>query len=313
MDATVAHEAALAAAQIMADLAHRAAAEDDPVDDPAACAAMMLMACEAPSCLDDRDVAELLARARRRLEASFDPARGFVALPSLADTRGSNAATQPATAAPGALTRAMIACAWARALAAGVEALAPPPRATVRAAIDAAWSALPEAQRIALLPWLGWAELDYARATSSTLAHADALRGLRQAIASATVNRQRYPHAQPDVLGGLFVSGNPGDEYPLPSAQSVRTALWLVVAAGEPTLTPPDQIDSAWAQCREALRFICQLQATDARASASRNAARTLGGLSASPWDGRQPLAAQAMGLLLASEALNRWPDQTGR
>ena len=50
-----------------------------------------------------------------------------------------------------------------------------------------------------------------------------------------------------------------------------------------------------------------QLAANEVQAAMYRDSGRTRGGVFTSAWDSRQPVAAQALGLLVAVETLQAW------
>jgi len=69
------------------------------------------------------------------------------------------------------------------------------------------------------------------------------------------------------------------------------------------THVPGDVMTDHTQSLRLALRFLAQLQVTDHDLWGFRHSSRTKGGLAASPWDSRQDVEAQAMGLLAFGEA----------
>lgn len=301
-----AKDSAVAARLALRDLAEVVAGEVAPLEDLASCAAMLLVACEMPSCMGDGAIAAMIRDAAVRMQAAFDIQRGFIPQARASDDAqraGGDAQTRPVSVN----ARAMIACAWSRMLGAKVDGLSAPPRETIRAAIDAAWEATPEPQRVALLPWIGWAERDYAQAVGEPLAHTDELRRLALALGRARLGADGGA-VPPDLLGGMALTGDSSSRS-MPTAQTVRPTAWLAGVAGDPRLTPAAEQASAWAGHLASMRFLCQLTMSDVRASLQRNADRARGGLCAAPGDQRQPAAAQALALLAAIETLRNWPN----
>lgn len=305
VDQNRAKDAVMLARQVLRDLAEVGQGEQPPAGDLAACAALLLLAAEMPSCLGDASIAQLMADARKRLESVFDAAHGFVAQPPRDDNAGDGEST-PQPVSP--MVRGMIACAWARLLKAKIDTLPAPPEMTIRAALDAAWESLPQAQQITLLPWMGWGEMDFAAGAGQPPQHLEDLRRLVSVIERARITRQDQPTASPDLLGGLaLISASAGD-HPKPGAQTLRPAAWLAGAATDQALTPKTTRPAVRDGFLQTMRFVCQLTCSDVRAASFRNASRAAGGICASPWDARQPAAAQAMGLIAAVEAIRNWP-----
>jgi hypothetical protein len=143
-----ARRAAETAEQVLADLEQVAPGETDPVAEPVACAAIVVAALELPNLpkLEQPRVIQLFARARDRVLAAYTHEDGY-------------AHGDGATIAPNG--QALIAWAMSRLLVTGSADI---DAGLVRSAIDAAWASVPEPRQISLLPWLGWAEADYAAA-----------------------------------------------------------------------------------------------------------------------------------------------------
>lgn len=285
----LARSAAAAARQALRDLAEQMPHEEAPTADLQACAVMIMAACDMPSCLGDSHIAAMMLDAQTSLTEAFDPAGD----PSAPMTP---------------MLRAMTASAWARMAKAKEQRLPAPSLESIRLAIDGAWDAAPGPQRIALLPWIGWAERDYANVAGVPLSRVNDLGQLADALERTQVVEQ--PGAPADLIGGLALTGaGEAGGMPRPTAQSVRPAAWLAANAVEPLLTPADQQPARWERHRASMRFVCQLTVSELRGAAFRNPARCVGGICASPWDSRQPVAAQAMGLLAAVETLRHWPE----
>jgi hypothetical protein len=309
VEPALAQDAAAASRQLLRDLADVVAGEDQPAADPAACAALLSLAADLPSCTSEASVSSLMTAARARLESVFDTVHGFVPQPPSAPVAPGQS-VQPQPVSP--LVRAMIAASWAKLLRAKVDLLPAPAEATIRAAMDAAWEALPAEQRVAMLPWLAWGEVDFAAGTGKPLAHVDDLRQMIGGLDRSRITAQSQPEAAIDLAGGLSLVTPSTPVNPRPTAQTLRPASWLPSAANDPSLTSPGSREAAWSGCLQTLRFVCQLAVSDLRGAGFRNASRATGGICASPWDVRQPQAAQALGLLAAVEALHYWPAGAG-
>ncbi len=168
--------------------------------------------------------------------------------------------------------------------------------ALIRGTLDAAWTSVPEHQQISLLPWIGWAEVDYAAAVREPLAREDELQRMRELL-----DASRITDGPPDLAGGFALTQ--GDRL-LASSQTVRPACFLAWAVREPALTPPDEFAVALGRVLETCRFIVQLSVRDTALWSYRNAARARGGLRAATWDVDQPVPAQVLGLVTLVETL---------
>ena len=276
VDAETAGAAGAVAAQIVDELRTVMPGEDDPLADPVACAAIAYAGVELGALLPERPQrAEFIAEAVGRVVAACTE--------------------QPRLAPHG---RAMIAAAAARLLAEDVQI----EDLRVRDAIDAAWQSVPEHRQVMLLPWLGWAERDWAVATGALdAAAAQRLVKLRAYLDASRFGPARRP-GPPDLAGGFALGGAGGR--PMASSQTVRPAAYLAGMARDGDLTPPDEAQAALGRLLKTLRFIVQLSTRESAAWAYRNPGRALGGLRAAPWDADQPVAAQALGLIVATETL---------
>jgi hypothetical protein len=267
-----------AAETILALLALVHEGEADPRDDPGACAAIVLAATELPGAATDPVIAPLLADAAARVRACFPDA-----LP------------------PGAHARALLAHALSRLHAADP---APGDADAARRVLDETWEAVPAHQRITLLPWFGWAEVELAAATGAPIGHAGGLRALRELLDASRIGPGGVAGPE-DLRGGLALVATGRARA---SAQTTRPAAWLATMLAHPALTPPAERPAADARHRETMRFLMQLAVDDTMLWAVRTPQRAKGGLRASTWNTDQPVAAQAMGLLTAAETLRAWP-----
>ncbi|MHC4948189.1 MAG: hypothetical protein ACYTG1_07995 [Planctomycetota bacterium] len=276
VDADRADAARAAASRLLDDLAAVAPIEDEPRHDAATCAVIAWAALDDGLDVPAGAAAALVEDAMRRVLASFAPGRGF------------DEATRPHT-------RALLAAALARRLRAGDERVT---AETVRAALEATWASVPEPRAVALLPWIGWAELDLADATGAAPPGADRLRRLL-----ALLDRSRVgPGAGPaDLEGGLALTGDGRLEV---TAQTTRPAVFIARAVRDPRLVEPGPAGAMLGRHLRTVRFLMQLSVRPEIEWSFRRPERALGGLRAAPWDRSQPVPAQALGLLAAVETL---------
>jgi len=284
VDGSIAREAIDAAAELLRELERPApsVADHQPGADELVAAAVTILAADAlpPSRVDARIAAlsDAAAAMLARLPEAIEPAHAEAAR-----------LTAPA--------RAVIAAAWSRRL---LRAPATVEAARVRAAIDAAWEAAAETERVALLPWIGWAEIDWADATGGPIARAGELEALRALLWASQIRSGEREPAR-DLLGG-FALRSEGITWA--GAASTKPGAWLAAAMRDPRLTPPDAAMPEAARCLRAVRFLMQLSVREELLWSCRRPERAIGGLRSALWDNEQAPAAQAMGLLAAAELL---------
>jgi len=291
VDQQVAQEAAAFAEQILVELADVVRdSEPDPNDDPGA-SAMIVLAVDELIQNPSVDIRELAGLARTRLWKTFDTqAGGFVPLP------GSDGQMIPV---PSQL-RAMIAAAMARMLL-KAEPL-PGGALAVRMALDATWLSADQVEQVGLLPWIGWAEMDYAAATSASPPEAaERLATLRSLLWASQVGIGAG-RAEPDLIGGFGLAGPFGTQV---TAQGIRPAAWLARRAV--TATAAEERGEGAAEVGRLLlfgRFLVQLGVREEDGWSYRNPRVAAGGVREAVWDSWQPLPAQALALLTASDIL---------
>lgn len=287
------------ARRLLEELAEVEIAQDDPRDDPAASAAVVLAVRELPEQMLDESIATFEADAMTAVIESFDPvASRFVR--RVGDDREQTITPHH---------QALIAAAMADRLkhsdtphhADGVAKLQP---VHVRAAIDAAWESVSEAEWVTLLPWIALAELDYADATDSTVGHRDRFDSLRAMFAAIELGTEALA-GERDLHGGLRLAGERR-----PTSQTVRPASFLAVALADGRLIPSEETDAAEMQQRRIMRFLIQLSVREQTAWSVRNSARARGGIRAAVWDATQPAAAQPLALLTTVETLRALRDR---
>ena len=287
VDAATAEAAATAALQILRDLAKAAdRAPEATLASPAACAAVVYAILERSESPDDAALDRLLRVAADRVLVWHRAASG------------PDESATPAVPLP-AHGQALVAAAVSRMLlhrVAGVDA------AMTRVALDAAWESVPEPDAATLMPWVGWAETEYAAATGHPPARVEALRRLRSRLDQSRIGSESQP-GPPDVHGAFALRMGPASPSRA-TAQAVRPAAYLAAMLRDPLLTPPAERAVAIGRHLRTMRFLMQLAVEEGCGWAFRNPRRAEGGLRAAPWDSDQPVGAQALGLIAASETL---------
>ena len=289
VDPRIARQAAGAGHQILLQLQAGAGGEDNPLAEVEACAAIVYAGYEHPQPRQDPVIRPLLVAAADRAIDSFTADEGF--------------APRDPAGGPGRLRspnrQALIAAALSRLLQRGYrhERLTPQ---LVRSAIDAAWQAVPEHQQVMLLPWLGWAELDYSETTGEPPVKAARLGEIRRMLDASRIGSASLPGA-PDLSGGFVLSRAQGTN---PTAQTLRPAAFLATMVRVSHFTPAAEAQPAMDRHLDTIRFLMQLTVRETSAWSLQNPARAVGGVRAAVWDADQPVAAQALGLLTAVETL---------
>ena len=287
VDAAIARAARTAALGILRDLSAAAGPPDDWLSDVMTCGAIVNALLERDDAVADPALAELLATAEGRVAGAYREGRGFVQ----DNPFGAPAETIPPHG------QALLASALSRALRATPGSLDPD---LVGRALDRAWQSAPGRQAVNLVPWIGWAEVDFAAATGRPIRNVEMLLGLRRALGESQIGRGTVG-AAPDLHGAFRLgAASPGRV----TAQSTRPAAYLAWMIREPRLTPPRERMLALGRHLRTVRFLMQLAVTEEDAWSFRNPARALGGLRAAPWDSDQPVAAQALGLIGAAETI---------
>lgn len=170
-------------------------------------------------------------------------------------------------------------------------------------ALAKAWAAAPGERQVGAFPWLVLAESTMARTTSRPVARAGEFRALASLILAAQVDA-KDPTLPADLVGGIRLGSG---RTPV-TAQSFRPSLglaWLETRA-VPAGLVLDRVerDRIRDGARAAGRFLMQLAVDEPDSRLVRNPARTVGGLRAAAWEGDQPVAVQAFGLMLLSSLL---------
>jgi hypothetical protein len=266
---TAASSARAAARRILEDLAIVEQGEVDPLVDPAACAVIILAARE----IDDT-VSELRSEALVKVHRAVDD--GMALSPHV---------------------RSLVAAALASALSPSSTRIE---IARARGALDAAWSGIDRGGTVGLLPWIGWGELDFAAALERPVANADRLVRLRDQLDRARIG----PGQDALDLQGAFLLTVPGPTgISRATAQTIRPAAFHATMLRSP-LTDAATAPAAMGRHLQTMRYLIQLSYRADGTLPARNRARAAGGIRQATWDSRQPVAAQALGLITAAETL---------
>ncbi len=174
------------------------------------------------------------------------------------------------------------------------------PASDVRRALDIVWDGTPKEQLVAFFPWLILAESAYARATGQAAARGGEARALTQALFLAQAGFGDLT-SQQDLRGGFrLTNGRRGGV----TAQSLRPGLGLAAMVAYPGFLTEDALPLHRERLLALVRFAFELTADEELASFYRNPARVLGGMREALWDSDQPVAANAVGVLVDVLAL---------
>ncbi len=172
---------------------------------------------------------------------------------------------------------------------------------TIRRELDRLWEQVLIPEHVSLLPWMGWAELDYARATGEPLARQEELRRIRTVLGGSRLGSPDRP-ASADLHGGFDL--RPGGRVDA-DAHTLRPTPFLGTMLADERLTPSDEAPLSLGLHFETMRFLMQLTVRESSTWRLPNAPRALGGVRAAVWDSDQPVMAQTLGLLSATETLS--------
>lgn len=294
-DAAVRAQCAEAAGLLMASPPMRDAVA---ANDPLASAAIIYAVSANPKSLELDEIRQIAGGAAACLGATFEPGRGFL----------QRSVDESHPRALDAHAQSIIAGALARLLT--LPHVNPPENDTsrVRLALDAAWRSAAEPEQVALLPWIGWGEIDWATAAHENSPRLDDLRRLMATLEDSRLGSAQMPAPQDerDLLGGFALRRSHQDLLDLtrPTSQTVRPAAWLATALRQPELVATPQRQGAMEGHLDTIRFLRQLSIRDDGAALLPNSRRARGGLRDSLWDLTQPLPAQALTLIACFETL---------
>lgn len=284
-------EALEASRQILRNLAAMKEGYDNPLASPVSAAAVIYAALEPAQIDRDPSVQQLLSAATILVIKSFDPKLGFSE--SINHNTGQPIAMNTAG-------RAIVAGALGRLLKHGYsnQQLTD---SFVRAALDTAWDSEPDHQQVRMLPWLGWGEDDLAIAIGNQpIAVTNHLISLRQVLHNSIIDDSENADNL-DLQGGFNLRSSSRVSA---NAQSLRPTAYLATMLGNPRLTPPESVEIALNKHLQTMRFAMQLAIRDTSAWFLRNPSKAIGGVRNGISDVVQPVPAQALGLISASETL---------
>ncbi len=150
------------------------------------------------------------------------------------------------------------------------------------------------------MPWVGRAELLLATDAQQVPAAA-ALRQMRDQVWRHQVTFEDAGVDDVDLMGGIVFTAAPE---PRPTWHSVRPAVFLAQAMGDPRLTDDDEVLREVARMTRMTRFIHQLAVGDGLARIARSPTRAEGGVRAALWELEQPPEATALSLMFLTEVI---------
>lgn len=166
---------------------------------------------------------------------------------------------------------------------------------------------IPQAQFVTCMPWLGWTEIELARANRGPdgepvdIPSAIGLREMRRLVWEHQVGAMDVDQDSMDLAGGIVFTKSAS---PLPTWQCTRPLAFLATMLADPRLTEQDERGIELARLLQSLRFIRQLQADESVGWMARDADAIVGGVRAAVWDQTLPPDATSMALLTVVEAL---------
>lgn len=295
VDPATADAAASLAERILLHLA-QLDERDGVTNDPALASAILDAIFAAEAVLPSpaaRSIDRLRTRSTATVKGAFDPERGF------APAAGPGG--EPVPLSP--MVRAMVARAWAALLKRGEAEIT---AEATRAAIDGAWASIDDAAAVALLPWAGWAELDYAAVAPTPAPTAERLRRLAETLRLTQID-PAAEREQPDLAGGFRLAGASGLSEV--SSQSLRPGAWVAAVAAR---AGADGTADLHPMLRGFVRYLIQLSVRPESAWWMRRPPMAMGGLRDATWDSDQPVPAQALGLAVLADILRSWPAVEG-
>ena len=289
VDPLTARRAGQASRQILLQLQVGPGAEDNPLADIEACAAIVYGGFQHVRTMQDPAIRPLLIPAAQRAIDAFSLEAGFVQRdPTTNEARPISPNGQ-----------ALLAAALSRLLSRGYQHDRLTPQ-LVRSAMDKAWQSVPDYQHVMLLPWLGWAELEYSSTVGEPLANVTRLLEIRSMLDSSRIGSQFLPGAA-DLAGGFVLIPMQGV---VANAQTLRPAAFLATMLRQSDLTRAQDAEAALDRHLDTVRFLMQLTVRETSSWSLQNPSQALGGVRTATWDNDQPVPAQALGLLTAVQTL---------
>lgn len=175
------------------------------------------------------------------------------------------------------------------------------PLGTLRERLDEAWNAAAPEQSIGVFPWLVLAEIRFARATGEPIVRAAEARRIAELLFSVQAGFGDRT-AQDDVRGGFRLSGARRGAV---TSQTLRPGLGLVALLAYPGFVPEAEVPAFRERTIALLRYVRELEVDAAESRYFRSPQRTRHGLRNALWDSDQPVAANALAILVADLALH--------
>lgn len=179
---------------------------------------------------------------------------------------------------------------------------------SLEAGMRTIFSETDESQLVALMPWLGWAELNAADVgaigteKSAEIPAAIALRQMRAEVWKHQLSVLDAGSDGADMVGGIVFTSGPST--PFPTWQTVRPIAFIATMLGDDRLTEPAERDIELFRLLQAFRFLRQLQVDDSCGWMCPNPEAAIGGIRAATWDQSMPPDATSLTLLATCELL---------
>lgn len=179
-------------------------------------------------------------------------------------------------------------------------------KATATEGVRGLYRSTESSELVALMPWLGWAELSLATGDAA-VPSADALRDMRSRLWQSQLQSADTGDYERDLEGGIvFTRGTT----PLPTWQSLRPLAFIATMVGDQRLTSTSELTAEIAALRRSLRFVRQLTMDESAAWAARNPSRAIGGVRPALWTPTLSLDASALALVSVSQTLTSIADR---
>ena len=167
---------------------------------------------------------------------------------------------------------------------------------SVRRWLDLAWADATPELLVTNLDWYAVAEHAYAQRMGSPATRVGLLRNTREVLSA---RREKEPLGN-DLEGGIPLQSVAKDRI---DARVLRLG---VACALLEKIEPPQSSQYAREIVDGLVRFAIQLQMSEQDAYLFRGSRRAIGGVREAPWSPQQPLAAEAMALLLVTQTLGK-------
>ncbi len=153
---------------------------------------------------------------------------------------------------------------------------------------------------VAMMPWLGWAELESAGKTAEIPAR-EALTEMRELMWTFQLGESDVGPDGADLAGGIIFTRS---RQPLPTWAMLRPLAFAATMQGDARFTSDAEFARQLAGLRRSLRFMMQLTFGEESRAVARDARRAMGGVRRSLWDQTAAVDATSLALLTACETL---------